>query len=163
MIDELKTRISSLGHMSPDDWRQVLNELTDKARETKETQPSLLSALSVRITYDLVNALHRMDRTSAELARKLVVLTWILVVFTGILLVEPAVEFYQWIHGNISEPWKNNVAEIHALRGDLKQLNEIVHRDSQDINTRVTSIDAQLSTINAKVDRAVTLASGKRK
>ena len=43
MIDELKTRISSLEHMSPDDWRQVLNELTDKARETKETQPSLLS------------------------------------------------------------------------------------------------------------------------
>ena len=95
--DELRKRVQNLDHLSPDDWRHVLGELTDKAHEQRATHPSLLSALNIRITYDLVNALHRMDRTSAALATKLLVLTWLLVVFTAALLLEPAVHFIHWL------------------------------------------------------------------
>jgi hypothetical protein len=97
LSEELKERIRNLDHMSPDDWRQVLGVLTDKSREQTELQPSHLSALNVRITYDLVNALQRMDRTSAALARKLLVLTWVLVAFTAVLLIEPVIHLIQWI------------------------------------------------------------------
>ena len=98
MIDEdLKKRLLNLEPLSPDDWRHVLGGLTDKADEQRATHPTLLSALNIRITYDLVNALHRMDRTSAALATKLLVLTWLLVVFTAALLVEPAIHLYHWL------------------------------------------------------------------
>jgi hypothetical protein len=98
MIDEgLKESIHSLAAMSPDDWRQVLQVLTSKEREQSELQPSTLSALNIRITYDLVQSLHKMDKTSAALTRKLVVLTWLLVVFTVVLLIEPvAAHFLHW-------------------------------------------------------------------
>jgi len=97
LSEELKQRIRSLDHMSPQDWRQVLGVLTDKSREQAELQPSHLSALNVRITYDLVNALQRMDQTSAALARKLLVLTWVLVAFTAVLLIEPVMHLIQWV------------------------------------------------------------------
>ena len=99
LSDALKERIRSLEHMSPDDWHEVLSVLTDKSREQAEIQPSHHVALQVRITYDLVNALHRMDRTSASLSKKLVVLTVVLVIFTAALLVEPAVHLWHWWHG----------------------------------------------------------------
>jgi hypothetical protein len=83
--------------MSPDDWQEVLAVLTDQSRTRVELQPSLLAALNVRITYDLVNALHKMDATSEALAKKLVALTWVLVVFTAVLLVEPAVHLIHWL------------------------------------------------------------------
>jgi hypothetical protein len=99
LSDALKERIRSLDHMSPDDWREALSVLTDKTREQAEIQPSHHVALQVRVTYDLVNALHRMDRTSAQLSKKLVVLTWALVIFTAALLIEPAVHLLHWLHG----------------------------------------------------------------
>ena len=95
--DELKARISTLEPMSPADWREVLAVLTDKSREQAEIQPSTLSALNVRVTYDLVNALQKMDQTSAALSRRLVVLTWILVIFTAVLLIEPAMHLVSWL------------------------------------------------------------------
>ncbi|APO49719.1 hypothetical protein LUI11_35040 [Bradyrhizobium diazoefficiens] len=88
--EELKERIRSLHRMSPGDWQEVLAALTDQSRSRAELQPSLLAALNVRITYDLVNALHKMDATSGALARKLIVLTWVLVIFTAVLLSDPA-------------------------------------------------------------------------
>lgn len=95
--DDVKERIRRLDQMSPDDWQQVLSVLTDKSREQAEMQPSLLSALNIRITYDLVNALERMDQTSAALSRKLLVLTWVLVAFTAVLLIEPAIHLIHWV------------------------------------------------------------------
>jgi hypothetical protein len=84
--------------MSPGDWQEVLTVLTDQSRSRAELQPSLLAALNVRITYDLVNALHKMDATSEALTRKLVALTWVLVVFTAVLLVEPAtIHLIHWL------------------------------------------------------------------
>src|SRR5437660_293417 len=91
LSEALKERIRSLEPMSPEDWSQALSILTDKSREQSELQQSYLAALSVRISYDLVNAIHRMENTSTKLARKLVILTWVLVVFTAALLIEPAV------------------------------------------------------------------------
>ncbi|MCI0371110.1 MAG: hypothetical protein L0214_06935 [candidate division NC10 bacterium] len=99
LSDELKGRIGSLAPMSPDDWREALEVLTDRSREQAEIQASHHVALQVRVTYDLVNALHAMDRTSAALSRKLVLLTWVLVLFTAVLLVEPAVHLYHWLRG----------------------------------------------------------------
>jgi hypothetical protein len=95
--EELTERIRSLHRMSPGDWQEVLAVLTDETRTRAELQPSLLAALNVRISYDLVNALHKMDVTSESLARKLVVLTWILVIFTAVLLVEPAIHLVHWL------------------------------------------------------------------
>ena len=85
--EEVEERIRSLHRMSPGDWQEVLAVLTD-------------AALNVRITYDLVNALHKMDATSEALARKLVALTWVLVVFTAVLLVEPAIHLIQRLWPN---------------------------------------------------------------
>jgi hypothetical protein len=101
--DDLRKRVQTLDHLSPDDWRQILGTLTDKANEQRAMHPSLLSALNIRITYDLVNALHRMDRTSAALATKLLVLTWLLVVFTAALLLEPAVHFIHWLMSTLPQ------------------------------------------------------------
>jgi hypothetical protein len=95
--EDLKAKIRGLEHMSPGDWRQVLSVLTDKSRAQKELQPSHWIALQVRITYDLTNALHKMDHSSTTLARKLVVLTWVLVVFTAALLIEPIVHLVHWL------------------------------------------------------------------
>ena len=95
--EDLKAKIRSLEPMSPGDWREVLAVLTDKSRALKELQPSHWVALQVRITYDLTNALHRMDRSSTTLARKLVVLTRVLVVFTAALLIEPIIHLAHWI------------------------------------------------------------------
>jgi hypothetical protein len=95
--EELKERIRSLGRMSPGDWQEVLAVLTDQSRTRAELQPSLLAALNVRITYDLVNALHKMDTTSEALGRKLIVLTWVLVIFTAVLLIEPAIQLLHWL------------------------------------------------------------------
>ena len=97
MIDEsVKNRIHTLEPLSSDDWSHVLGVVMDKARQTTEMQPSTLSALSIRITHDLVNAIQKMDRTSAALSHKLVVLTWVLVLFTAALLIEPVVHFFAW-------------------------------------------------------------------
>ena len=97
LSEELKERIRSLEPMSPEDWRDVLSVLTDKTREQAEIQASHHVAVQVRITYDLVNALHAMDKTSAALSKKLVLLTWVLVVFTATLLIEPLVHFIHWL------------------------------------------------------------------
>ena len=97
LSEELKGRIRSLDPMSPEDWREVLNVLTDKSREQAEIQASHHVAIQVRITYDLVSALHAMDRTSAALSKKLVLLTWVLVAFTAALLIEPLVHFVHWL------------------------------------------------------------------
>jgi hypothetical protein len=97
--ESLKGRIRSLDPLSPDDWREALSVLTDKSREQAEIQPPHHVALQVRITYDLVNALHKMDRTSASLSKKLLVLTWILVIFTAVLLVEPVIHLLHWWRG----------------------------------------------------------------
>jgi hypothetical protein len=93
----VQERIRSLNRMSPDDWREILAVLMDRSRARAELQPSFLAALNLRITYDLVNALHKMDTTSEALARKLVVLTWVLVLFTAVLLVEPTVHLIHWL------------------------------------------------------------------
>jgi hypothetical protein len=97
LSEELKERIRSLERMSPDDWREALSVLTDKSREQAEIHASYHVALQVRVIYDLVNALHATDRTSAALSKKLVVLTWVLVFFTAALLVEPAVHLLHWL------------------------------------------------------------------
>jgi len=97
LSEEVKQRIRSLEQMSPEDWREVLSVLTDKTREQAEIQPSHHVAVQVRITYDLVNALHAMDRTSTALSKKLVLLTWVLVLFTAALLIEPVVRFIHWL------------------------------------------------------------------
>lgn len=97
LSEEIKERIRSLEPMSPADWREVLSVLTDKTREQAEIQASHHVAIQVRITYDLVNALHAMDRTSATLSKKLVWLTWVLVIFTAALLVEPLVHLVHWL------------------------------------------------------------------
>jgi hypothetical protein len=97
LSEDLKERIRDLEHMRPEDWRQALSVLTDKSRERSEIQPSHLTALNVRITYDLVTAIHKMDQASTALARRLVILTWVLVVFTAALLVEPVVHFVHWL------------------------------------------------------------------
>ena len=97
--EELKAKIRNLDPMSHTDLREALSVLTDKSREQAEIQPSHLSALNVRIMYDLVNALQKMDRSSVALSSKLLVLTWVLVVFTAVLLVEPAVHLVHWLRG----------------------------------------------------------------
>lgn len=97
LSEDLKDRIRTLEHLSPDDWRRVLRVLLDKSREQDELQPSFLTALNVRITYDLVNALQRMDETSAGLTSKLVFLTRVLVICTVALLIEPATYLIRWI------------------------------------------------------------------
>ena len=89
LSEELKELISSLKPMSPEDWHKVLSVLTDKTREQAEIQASHHVAVQVRITYDLVIALRNMDKTSATLSRKLVLLTLVLVAFTAVLLIEP--------------------------------------------------------------------------
>jgi len=94
--EELKERIRSLQRMSPGDWQEVLAALTDQSRSPAELQSSFLAALNIRIAYDLVNALHKMDATSGALARKLIVLTWVLVIFTAVLLFDPAEKLVHW-------------------------------------------------------------------
>jgi hypothetical protein len=94
LSEETLDRIRTLKPMSPDEWRQVLGVLTDKARESAELHQSYLSALNVRITYDMVNALQSMVRSSTALARKLLVLTWVLVIFTAALLIEPSLKVF---------------------------------------------------------------------
>ena len=101
LSEELKERIRSLERMSPDDWREVLGVLTDKSREQAEIHASYQVAVQVRITYDLVNALQRMDRTSAALSSKLVWLTWVLVFFTAALLIEPVLHLIHWLDINL--------------------------------------------------------------
>jgi len=95
--EELKERIRSLHRMSPGDWQDVLAVLMDQSHPQAELQPSLLAALNVRITYDLVNALHKMDASSEALARRLVWLTWVLVICTAVLIAEPVVKFVHWL------------------------------------------------------------------
>jgi len=95
--EELEERIRSLHRMSPSDWQAVLAMLTDRSRARAEFPPSLLAALTVRINYDLVNALHKMDASSEGLARKLIVLTRVLVILTAVLLIEPANDFIHWL------------------------------------------------------------------
>lgn len=97
LSEDLLAKIRGLKPMSPEDWSNVLAVLTDKSRTQRELQPSHWTALQVRVTYDLVSAINRMDRTSAALARKLVILTWVLVFFTAALLVEPIVHLLHWI------------------------------------------------------------------
>src|SRR5262245_51276904 len=83
--EALKERIRSLHRRSPGYWQDVLAVLMDQSHPQSELQPSLLAALNVRITYDLVNALHKMDASSEALARRLVWLTWVLVICTAVL------------------------------------------------------------------------------
>ncbi|MFM0283965.1 hypothetical protein P0D75_38760 [Paraburkholderia sediminicola] len=95
--DELEERLSSLGHISPDDLRLVMKVLTSGERKKSELQPSLLAALNFRISYDLVQSLRKMDKTSAALSKKLVWLTVLLLLFTVALLAEPFVaHFLHW-------------------------------------------------------------------
>ena len=70
LSEDLKRRIRALEEMSPQNWREALQVLTDQARAGAEIQPSNLVALQVRSSYDLATAVHAMDRTSTALARK---------------------------------------------------------------------------------------------
>jgi len=97
LSEEIKEKIRSLEPMSPSDQREVLSVLTDKSREKAEIQASYQVAVQVRATYDLVNALHAMDRTSTALSKRLVLLTRVLVIFTAALLVEPLVHLVHWL------------------------------------------------------------------
>ena len=54
---ETDRRLASLEHLSPEDWERYLSELLSKSEDDRRT------AYQLRISYDLVNALHRMDRT----------------------------------------------------------------------------------------------------
>jgi hypothetical protein len=93
--DELDKRISSLQHMEPRHWSLVLDELLASARDAPSDRRT---AYLIRINYDLVHALHRMDNASAALSKKLVYLTWALVVLTTMLLIDPVMRIIEKIH-----------------------------------------------------------------
>ena len=97
LSDDLKRRIRSSEPLSATEWQQALSVLTDPSRQRSELQPSHLAALTVKVTLDLAGAIQKMDRTSASLSRKLLFLNWALVVFTAVLLIEPAVHFFHWL------------------------------------------------------------------
>lgn len=97
LSEELRQRIGNLDHPLPSaDWQKALAVLLDNFRTVAEIQPSYLTALNVRISYDLVTALRKMDQTNTALTRWLVRLTVVLVVLTAVLAIEVLLK---WIHG----------------------------------------------------------------
>jgi hypothetical protein len=93
--DESDRRIWNLDHLSPEDWRTFLRELLSSSEDDRRT------AFLVRINFDFVNALHQMDRTSTALSKRLVWLTWVLVIMTAILLIDPGVRLYEFISAHL--------------------------------------------------------------
>ncbi len=88
LSDSAKAALSHADPLSPENFREIQGVLTDPTREQAEIQPSHLAAIQAKLISDLTVALRAMDRTSAALSRKLVVLTWMLVVLTIVLAID---------------------------------------------------------------------------
>lgn len=92
--NSVKTRLENLEHLGPDDWRQLLAGLKIEHISQAELRAAIYQ---IRITYDLVNAIHKLDAVSTKLSKRLIVLTWAIVILTALLTVEPAVHFIEWL------------------------------------------------------------------
>ena len=88
LSDSNKTALSQSDPLPAEHFRQIQTILTDPTREQAEIQPSHLAAIQAKLVSDLTVTLRAMDTTSAALSRRLVFLTWILVVFTLVLVAD---------------------------------------------------------------------------
>ena len=85
LSDSNKAALAHSDPLSSEQLRQIQTILTDPTREKAEIQPSHLAAIQAKLVSDLITALRAMDRTNTALSRRLVSLTWVLVVLTVVL------------------------------------------------------------------------------
>ena len=90
--EKVEERLINLKHMTPEDWQEVLKYLQTYEADS----PTVTVAMyQIRIAFDLVNALHRFDQSSSKLSRHLLILTWVLVVLTLVLAIEPVMKLFR--------------------------------------------------------------------
>jgi hypothetical protein len=91
LSESAKAALRSGDALPPDTFLDIQATLTDPTRTQAEIQPSYHVAIQTKMIHDLIAALRKMDETSAGLSRKLVWLTWILVILTVVLAAEAAI------------------------------------------------------------------------
>lgn len=93
----LETRLLNLEPLTKEDWRGVFQSFLNQGGSREEMKVARQATLQARIDYELMVALKKMDCTSTKLASRMLMLTWVLVIFTAALLVEPVVHFVRWL------------------------------------------------------------------
>ena len=88
LSDDNMAALSRSEPLSSEHFRQIQTVLTDPTRAQVEIQPSHLAAVQAKLVFDLTASLRAMDETNSALSRRLVFLTWILVVLTLVLAVD---------------------------------------------------------------------------
>jgi hypothetical protein len=88
LSDANKAALAHGDPLSSEQLRQIQTILIDPTREKAEIQPSHLAAIQAKLVSDLIASLRTMDRTNTALSRRLVFLTWVLVVLTLVLVAD---------------------------------------------------------------------------
>jgi len=88
LSEPAKAALRNEDALPPETFLDIQATLTDPIRTQAEIPPSYHVAIQTKMIHDLIAALRKMDETSAGLSRKLVWLTWTLVILTLVLTAE---------------------------------------------------------------------------
>ena len=90
----LYDRLINLEQLTREDWKKLLRELED---EDASTRARLNNIFQARINFDTVYSIDRLDRVSGRLAQRMILLTWVIVILTALLTIEPLIRLIHWI------------------------------------------------------------------
>lgn len=90
--NEVMDKVQNLKSLSPDDWRFILKDLESGVENSNEARHIIYQ---LRISYDLINDIQRLDTSSSKLSKQVILLTWGLFILTVILVILTVILVYQ--------------------------------------------------------------------